>query len=213
MLRLLVSCMAVVVVVLIASMAVAAEEIDLLDGNSLANFSFVPSDGKTKIDDTWSLANGILHCTGKPVGYLRTDKEYSQFVLKLQWRWPKGSQPGNSGVLIGIQGPARVWPKSIEPQLQADRAGDIWNIGQFPLKVAENRTQGIHTRKMHRSNEKPVGEWNDYEVVVRGGKLTIKVNGLVQNEATGMQDVRGAIGLQSEGTPVEFRQMRLTPLD
>ncbi|HUT11913.1 MAG TPA: DUF1080 domain-containing protein [Thermoguttaceae bacterium] len=65
----------------------------------------------------------------------------------------------------------------------------------------------------HPTNEKPQGEWNDYEIIVQGGDLTLKVNGLVQNEATEVLEVSGPIGLQSEGAPIEYRNIRLVPLD
>jgi len=69
--------------------------------------------------------------------------------------------------------------------------GDIWNIGEFPMKVDPARTRGRHTVKMHPSNEKPIGQWNDYEVCLNGSDLRIYVNRLLQNIATEVEEVPG----------------------
>ena len=66
---------------------------------------------------------------------------------------------------------------------------------------------------MKPSNEKPQGQWNEYEAILKGGQLTLKVNGEVQNTATDVEEVPGWIGLQSEGAPIEFRNVRLHSLD
>ena len=165
------------------------------------------------MDDVWSVKDGVLCCTGKPVGYLRTEKKYTSYVLKLEWRWPQGSKPGNNGVLVRIVGEDKVWPKSIEAQLANQNAGDIWNIDQFAMTVDPERTKGRRTRKLKESNEKPQGQWNEYEIVVDGGDLTLKVNGVVQNTASEVEEVAGTIGLQSEGAPIEYRNIRLRLLD
>ena len=116
---------------------------------------------------------------------------------------------GNSGVLLRTIGEDMVWPNSMEAQLHSENAGDIWNIGDFPMKVAADRTNGRHTRKEHATNEKPLGEWNRYRIVVDGGRLELWVNGLLQNVATDCKVVPGWIALQSEGAFIEFRNIRL----
>ena len=106
-----------------------------------------------------------------------------------------------------------VWPKSIEAQLMHRNAGDIWNIGNYPMQAAADRTHGRRTIKAHDTNEKPLGEWNRYEITLDGGALSMVVNGLEQNTATGCQVIPGGIGLQSEGAAIEFRRVELTPLN
>ncbi|MBN1908587.1 MAG: DUF1080 domain-containing protein [Pirellulales bacterium] len=198
---------------LFAAPAVAAEEVALFNGKDLSGWTYHLNDKKAKMADVWSVRDGVIHCKGKPTGYIRTTKKYTSFVLKLQWRWPKDAKPGNSGVLLRVVGEDKVWPKSVEAQLKDQWAGDIWNIDEFPMKVDPTRTEGRNTKRMHPSNEKPQGEWNEYEITLEKGKLTLKVNGLVQNTATDIQVVPGYIALQSEGAPIEFRNVRLAPLE
>jgi hypothetical protein len=68
-----------------------------------------------------------------------------------------------------------------------------------------------HRLKM-RAAEKPAGEWNLYEITMHGGRVLLKINGVVVNEGTGADEAPGKIALQSEGAPVEFRNIRLTPI-
>src|SRR5262249_49220653 len=68
-------------------------------------------DGKEPdANGTWSVVNGELHCTGTPTGYLMTDKEYGDYVLKVKWRYPTGAKSGNSGVLLHLQKDEKWWP-------------------------------------------------------------------------------------------------------
>jgi len=158
----------------------------------------------------WSVKDGILRCSGSPAGYIRTDSSYTNFVLKLEWRFPE--QPGNSGVLVRMIGPDKVWPKSVEAQLHSGNAGDFWNIDDFTMTADPTRTRGRNTKKTHGA-ERPVGEWNEYEIVVNKGDLIVRVNGEELNRATSVEEVAGKICLQSEGAPIEFRRIRLVRLD
>jgi hypothetical protein len=181
------------------------EAIRLFNGQSLDGWA--PSSDAQK--DTWSVKDGVLSCTGKPAGYLRTQADYTNYVLRMQLRHLK---PGNGGVLLRLVGPDKVWPRSIEAQGATGSIGDILTIDGFPLKAPPERTSGRHTRKAHPSNEKPVGEWNEYELTMDGGNLELKVNGLVQNTATDCLETPGKIALQSEGVPIEFRNIVLVPI-
>ena len=207
----------------LADGALAAEKkpkpIELFNGKDLSGWThhFRDSDSEAKMEDTWSVADGVLRCTGRPVGYLMTKKQYTNYVLEVEWRWPEGSKPGNNGVLLRVQGGEHfhngVWPKSIEAQLAHTRAGDVFHIGAFPMKAHPERTKGRRTAKLLESNEKPLGQWNKYECILKGADLTLKVNGVVQNQITEVQELPGAVGLQSEGAPIEYRNIRLCPLD
>ncbi len=201
----------------IANTARAAEgDVQLFNGKDLTGWSVHYKEPGPKIEDVWSVKEGgILHCKGQPIGYIYTDKDYTSYKLKLEWRGV--GKPGNSGVLLRVTTPppaGETWPRSIECQLQSKNAGDIWNIGKFPMNVAEERTKGRHTKKLHETNEKPVegGEWNTYEITLDGPNLEMKVNGLVQNRATNCEVSPGKIALQSEGAAIEFRNIVLTPL-
>ncbi len=187
--------------------------VKLFDGQSLAGWTFFLDDPKARMEDVWSVSEGILHCKGQPIGYLRTERDFTSFELSLDWRFPPGAQPGNSGVLLRVQAPDKVWPKSIEAQLQHRSAGDIWNIDEFPMDVERARTDGRHTVKLAPSNEKPIGEWNHYRIVLNKGELLLEVNGFVQNRARWCEVVPGKIALQSEGAPIEFRDIVLRPIE
>lgn len=184
--------------------------IALFDGKSLAGWKpFLPEGDPAKV---WSVKDGALICTGNPVGYLVTEKEYESFELTLEWRFDPMMGAGNSGVLLRVQQPDKVWPTSVEAQLHSENAGDIWNIGNVPMKADPARTDGRRTRKMHPTNEKRLGEWNRYRIVLDGGKLELYVNDLLQNVATDVEVRPGRIALQSEGAHIEFRAIELTPL-
>lgn len=127
-------------------------------------------------------------CAGKPVGYIATTRMHG-FELELQWRFDPKKGAGDSGVLLRVQQPDKVWPKSVEAQLQSRSAGDIWNIGDFPMTVDKARTDGRHTTMAAPCSEKPLGEWNQYRIVLDGGNLQLFVNGVLQNTAS---DVGGA---------------------
>jgi putative heme-binding domain-containing protein len=186
--------------------------IALFDGTDMSRFTFHLDDPQASMHDVWSVADGVLRCTGNPIGYLKTKDTFTNFVLELEWRFDSAKGAGNSGVLLRRTGADVVWPRSIEAQLMSRNAGDIWNIGEFPLAVAEDRTNGRRTEKLRPSNEKPLGEWNHYRITLDGGELTLEVNGEVQNRASWAQEIPGEICLQSEGAWIEFRNVVLTPI-
>ncbi len=197
--------------------AATGKPVPLLNGKDLTGWMWYqrpPKEGEpaaVPIDQVWSVKpEGVIHNVGKPIGYIRTEKSYTNFKLTLEWRFP--GKPGNGGVLLRMIGQDKVWPKSIEAQLQHENAGDFWNIDEFPMTVARERTKGRNTRKEHPHNEKPLGEWNKYEITVDGGRVELKVNDLVQNVATDCEVVPGKICLQSEGSEMEFRNVELTEL-
>ena len=194
--------------------------VQLFDGKSLAGWDFYLRDHKdetkrdttTKKEQVWTVSDGVLRCKGRPIGYLRTKNKYDNYILDLQWRWPKGFKPGNGGVLLRAHGEEKVWPKSLEAQLKVNGAGDVYTNHGFPITPVPGRTDGRRTQKLHPSNEKPQGRWNDYRLILDGDVLTLKVNGLLQTRITGVEELPGWIALQSEGWPIEYRNIRLTPL-
>jgi hypothetical protein len=162
--------------------------------------------------DVWTLEDGILSCEGRPIGYLRTTEDFEDFVLQLDWRFDPARGVGNSGVLVRMVGEDTVWPKSVEAQLMSGRAGDFWSIGEFPMTTDPARTSGRNTR--HRfANERPPGAWNHYEIVVDGGTVRLLVNGEELNVATDVERVPGKVCLQSEGAFIQFRHVRLRPIE
>jgi hypothetical protein len=179
----------------------------LFDGKGLDAWTrFLPAGNE--LADVWSVAGDSIVCTGKPAGYLYTVQKFESFVLRLQWRFDPAKGAGNSGVLLRVAGEHQVWPRSIEAQLHSGNAGDFWNIGEFAMQVDAARTKGRNTKKTH-ANEKPIGEWNDYEIVVDGPWVRLTVNGQVLNEAWDCGVIPGHIALQSEGAEIHFRIIRL----
>ena len=167
------------------------------------------------MEDVWSVKGGVLCCKGVPSGYLRTLNDYDNYVLDLDWRWPDVNKPGNNGVLVHTSTPGAlgVWPKSIEVQLANGAAGDFWIIGtELQVTDIEKRRKGRRHLRLVNDVEKPLGQWNHIEITCRGNEVLVKVNGVLVNHATDCNVTRGAICLQSEGAPIEYRNIRLTPL-
>lgn len=193
-----------------------AKTIELFDGKSLEGWTPVLADEATKPEDVWSVVDGVLVCKGEPRGYIRTKRDdFENYVLELDWRFPAGSKGGNSGVLLHASTPNAigVWPKSLEAQLFHQNAGDIWVIGETcKIENADKRVMGRRHFNLTDDSEKPIGEWNHYEIKCEGDTITLKVNSDLVNHVTDCSATKGAICLQSEGAEVHFRNVRLTPL-
>ena len=178
-------------------------------------------DDNARTGDVWKLtAEGVLICRGLPKGCLYTQAKYAHFVLELDWRWPKGQKPGNGGVLIRTAGEQRIWPKSLEAQLNAGNAGDFWGLAGYELsgpaerlKTLEHPQFGKLTNlKKTASAEKPAGQWNHYRIVADGPIVTLEINGQLVNRATNCDQEPGTICLTSEGNEIHFRNVRLLTL-
>jgi putative membrane-bound dehydrogenase-like protein len=191
---------------------VFAETINLFNGRNLDGWTAYFQDGSRDPAKAFSVEDGILKDTGRPIGYLKTTASYTSFELVVEWRFDPKKGAGNSGVLMRLQGEDKIWPNSIEAQLWSTNAGDIWNIDDYSMTTDPVRTNGRHTVKAHPSNEKPLGEWNRYRILLDGENLTLEVNGLVQNEAIDCAVLPGPIALQAEGAWIEFRKVELRPI-
>jgi hypothetical protein len=194
-----------------------ADTVKLFNGKDLDGWKvFIdPRQKDVKPEDVWSVKDGIIQCKGKPYGYLLTEKEYGDYVLTVEWRWP--AKPGNSGVFVHVSGPDKIWPKGVEAQLYAGHAGDFWLVGGFKLKVDKERQDKKTPRHFVRLNadkavEKKAGEWNKYEITCKGDTIKLVVNGEFVNEGSEAEATKGKILLQSEGAPIEFRNIELKPL-
>lgn len=195
-----------------ASRPIFGETIQLFNGKNLDNWTAYFINGSTKPSDAFRVEDGILKCAGQPIGYIRTKKQYTSYRMVVEWRFDPRGRGGNSGILMRLNGADTVWPNSIEAQLNSRDAGDIWNIGDFPMKTDPKRISGRRTKKMAPTNEKPLGEWNRYDITLDGERLELKVNGLLQNTATECTKIKGFVALQSEGVAIEFRTVELQPI-
>lgn len=176
---------------------------------------YIP-DPAVDVNDIWRVRGDAIYCEGVPNGYIRTEKKYSNYHLHLEWRWPE--EPTNSGVLLHARGPDQVWPVCIECQLMAGKAGDFVLIGGPGITVDGIDRQNVEKQfvvadKKAPTSEKPAGQWNTYDIHCKGGDIRCYVNGVLQNEGTDATVKSGWICLQSEGSPIEFRNIYIEPLN
>ncbi len=196
----------------------AGPTIKLFNGENLDNWNIYVSSEDVEAGDLFWVNEGMIHTTGKPHGYIRTIETYSNFKLHVEWRWVE--EPTNSGVLIHVQGEDRIWPLSIECQLMHEHAGDLVLIGKgsgvtvkdsaYLVTSEENRYMVIN--KFEGVSENPAGEWNSYDITSQDGNIKVMVNGVLQHVGSDMTLTEGNILLQSEGSPMQFRNVTLEKL-
>jgi hypothetical protein len=184
----------------------------LFNGQNLSEWTYHLEKQDAKPESVWSIKDGVLRCTGQPAGYLVTKRnDFENFKLSLEWRWP--AKGGNNGVLVHVTTPGAlgVWPKCYEVQLQNGTAGELWVIGTT-LQITHSNThiEDRRHKNLISGAEKPLGEWNKMEITCLGNEMWVQVNGYLVNYATNLSQQRGAIALQSEGTPIEFRNITLS---
>lgn len=187
----------------------------LFNGKNLNGWEIILNDDSAKPENVFFAEDGVIKSTGVPHGYLRTIEVYANYKLHLEWRWT--AEPTNSGVLVHANG-YQFWPVSIEAQLMNQNAGDIIFIGKGMGGTVGDSTffntekRFSRAEKFLESNEKEPGAWNSYDIICDRDKITIYVNGELQNEAENMTLSGGSIALQSEGSPIEFRNIYLEVL-
>lgn len=179
--------------------------------------------------ETWSVVDGVIHCTGHPTGALRTPRQYENFILEVEWRHL--SSGGNSGVFIWgtpIAAPGVPFLRGIEVQVldhgyaeqyekQTGKKSEWFTThgDVFPIHGASMKPFGRHNGDRSFPSEdrsKGTPEWNHYRIVCNEGVLRLSVNG---KEVSGGEDCnyrKGYLALESEGAPVEFRNIRIKEL-
>lgn len=214
-----------------------AQPVPLFNGRDLAGWVQFAQDGPPPAG-CWTVADGVIRCSGSPAGYLRTAGRYRDYRLTVEWRWTGPAPVGqdgkprsrNSGVILHVQPPDAVWPAGLEAQLMEKNAGDFWVIGGVETaehlalvaeavqaagadEAARAQARGNRrTPKAQGASEKSAGQWNTYDILCSGATITLWVNGVEQNRATGVTVREGHICLQSEGAGIEFRNVTLHPL-
>ena len=152
--------------------------------------------------DTWTVADGVLRCSGNPVCYVRTKKSYADYKLLVEFKYTE--KLGNAGLLVHITGPDQVWPKSIEPNLNVGQMGKFYVIDGAEVKyVGENPLQNV---------EIAPGQWHRYEITCKADTIEAVLNGRLVNRAVKSNLTAGLIGIQSEGVPVHFRTVAIKSL-
>jgi hypothetical protein len=211
------------------------------NGKNLSQFDIFLSNDGLNNDPThvFTVEDGVVHVSGTEMGYIVTKNEYRNYYLRAEFKWGEGtfgSRAGkarDSGILYNIQGPNKVWPRSIEFQINEGCTGDFWMTDGAALSGKDGvRVTGPDGKasKIDRFNkgpwenvagyrdpvnelENPHGEWNVVELVDRGdGHVWQYVNGKLANEGTGAFPASGKILFQSEGAEVYFRDIRIYPL-
>ena len=214
--------------------------VNLLEGSNLQQFDTYIK-GRGLNDDpehVFAMEGDVLHVSGKEFGYVVTKKPYSRYYLRAEFKWGEGTygeragKARDSGILYCVQGDPKVWPRSVEFQIQEGETGDFWltdgaavtgrdgkrvtgppgsalNIGHID-KGPETNVAGF--RNTSGELEKPHGEWNLLELVEDGTEVRQYVNGHLANVGKDPFPVDGKILFQSEGSELYFRNLQLAPL-
>ena len=178
--------------------------------------------------DTWSVKDGLLVCSGQPIGVMRSEKQYENFVLHIEWRHMQAG--GNSGVFVWSEGfvpPGTSLPKGMEVQMleldwinqhrtkdgQPQHVGYISGelFGAGGLTATPDNPRG--SRSMSRELRcKGKGEWNVYDVVCVDGTVKLAINGKFVNSIRDSSVRKGYLCLESEGSEIHFRNIRILEL-
>ena len=193
----------------------AAAWTNLFNGHDLSNWVNVNC-----APETWTVADGVIKCTGHPTGALRTPRMYENFILEAEWRHLQSG--GNAGIFIWgspLAAPGVPFLRAIEVQVLDNGYGNTESHTThgdvFPIHGSTMAPFGKHNGMRAFPSEwrsKPAPEWNHYRVECRDGTIRLSVNG---KEVSGGENCvwrKGYLGLESEGAPVEWRLVRLQEL-
>ncbi len=178
--------------------------------------------------DTWTVRDSMLVCSGHPIGVMRTEKQYENFILHIEWRHMEAG--GNSGTFVWSQGTVpdgRRLPKGVEVQmLELDWVnlhkrkdgtlppiayvhGELFGAGG--LKTTPDNPRGSRSKSIE-NRCKGKGQWNTYVVVCVDGVIKLSVNGKFVNGISNAAVKKGYICLESEGAEIHFRNIRIMEL-
>jgi Domain of Unknown Function (DUF1080) len=195
---------------------------DLFNGQDLTGWVNVNT-----APDTWQIENGMLVCTGHPIGVMRTARQYENFVLHVEWMHTEPG--GNSGMFLwsgARPNPDSPFPDGVEvqmlelewPNLHKQNGktpplayvhGELFGVGH--TKTTPDNPRG--ERSMSVENRcKPRNEWNTYDVVAVDGVLKLSVNGKFVNGISRTTQKKGYICMESEGAKIYFRNVRILEL-
>ena len=180
----------------------------LFNGKDLTGWvAYADPSSDVPADQVFTVQNGVIHALGMPYGYLRTTKKYADYIAYAEFRWAD-AQGSNSGFFQRVQEGDAMWPGMIEVQLKVGTVGDVGGTVQRD----PDQTGPFNPRLVNQDGlEKPAGEWNQLEVSCIGSQISVKLNGVVVNEAVTTL-TEGFIALQSEGGPIEFRNVYVKEL-
>jgi hypothetical protein len=196
---------------------------DLFNGKDLSGWVNVNTD-----KDTWSVRDGMLICTGHPIGVMRTDRQYENFILHIEWMHMEPG--GNSGTFLWADGTVpegKRLPRGVEvqmlelewPNLNRDKdgkprdiayvSGEVWGVGG--LKTTPDNPRGERSKSVE-LRCKGKGKWNTYDLVAVDGTIKLAINGKFVNGISKATVKKGYICLESEGAEIHFRNIRIMEL-
>ena len=165
---------------------------------------------------------GILHDTGKELGYIITEQSFNNFHFSLEFKWgdkrwpPREGNKRDSGICYNIPDGQEdvIWPASVECQIQEGDVGDFWLLGNSTIQVDGKQNIPLNYSQIvkKKDGEKPKGEWNTVEVISFNGKCVHIVNGVVVNYGENASLIGGRILLQSEYAELYYRNVKLRKL-
>jgi hypothetical protein len=199
----------------------------LFNGKDLTGWHVdVPKmDNDPSVKSPFIVRDGLLVSLGTPNGHLITDAVHQNYRLEAQYRF--AGKPGNCGVLIHASTPRalyKMFPKSIEVQMNHQNAGDFWcivediTVPDMEKRRGPKEKWGVTEGKARRilnltdGSEKPVGEWNTMVIECLNNEVMVWVNGDLVNHGYNCTAAKGQIAIQAEGSEVEFRKLQLTPI-
>lgn len=195
---------------------------DLFNGKDLTGWIDVNTS-----PETWSVKDGMLICTGQPIGVMRTDRQYENFIIEVEWRHMEPG--GNSGMFLwsDAKPEGNRLPKGMEVQmLELDwvnqhkrRDGTLPPIayvhgelfGAGGMTAIPDNPRGSRSKSLE-NRCKGVGQWNRYVFVAVDGMVKLSVNGKFVNGIRDASYKKGYICLESEGKEIHFRKIRIMEL-
>lgn len=177
--------------------------------------------------DTWSVKKGMLINTGKPIGVMRSEQQYENFILHVEWQHLEAG--GNSGVFVWCDAKPEDrnrLPSGVEVQmLELDWVnqhvkdgvippiayvhGELFGAGQ--VTTTPDNPRGTRSKSIE-DRCKGKGEWNTYDVVCVDGVIKLSVNGKFVNGIRQASYKKGYLCLEAEGAEIHFRNLRLIEL-
>ncbi len=199
----------------------------LFNGKDLTGWTMdIPAhDKKPDLPKSFIVRDGMLVSLGKPFGHLLTEKEYENYRLIAEYRF--AGKPGNCGVLVHaskLRNLYKMYPQSIEVQMNHKHAGDFWCIVEnivvpdMVKRRGPEKNWGVTEGKARRilnltdGSEKPVGEWNRMKIECLGDEVKVWVNDERVNHGHSCTAKKGKLAIQAEGSEVEFRRLDLVSI-
>ena len=182
-------------------------------------------DKDPNLKSAFIVRDGLLVSLGTPRGHLITDAVFENYRLEVEYCF--AGKPGNCGILAHASTPRalyKMFPKSIEVQMNHQHAGDFWcivediTVPDMVKRRGPKEKWGITEGKARRilnltdGSENPVGQWNTMVIECLNDAIKVWVNGDLVNHGYDCTASKGQIAIQAEGSEVEFKKLHLTSI-